>query len=64
MNYRREWAHVLRLPRRARGYYREYTVVTPGLDHRGARRLVVGEDGDVWYTDDHYETFQPVDTER
>lgn len=52
------------LPRRARGYYREYTVVTPGLDHRGARRLVVGEDGDVWYTDDHYETFQPVDTER
>lgn len=30
------------LPPRQRGYYREYTVDTPGLKHRGARRLVVG----------------------
>jgi ribonuclease T1 len=34
------------LPLRGRGYYREYTVDTPGLKHRGARRLVVGCDRD------------------
>jgi ribonuclease T1 len=32
------------LPSRSRGYYREYTVDTPGLTHRGARRLIVGCD--------------------
>ena len=31
-----------RLPRQARGYYREYTVKTPGVAHRGARRIVAG----------------------
>lgn len=30
------------LPAAARGHYREYTVTTPGLRHRGARRIVVG----------------------
>jgi ribonuclease T1 len=30
------------LPARPRGHYREYTVITPGLSHRGARRIVVG----------------------
>ena len=53
------------LPEEPLGYYREYTVETPGLYHRGARRIVVGggteEDPDVWYyTDDHYETFARV----
>jgi ribonuclease T1 len=48
------------LPGRDPGYYREYTVVTPGLDHRGARRLVVGAGGDVYYTADHYESFRQV----
>lgn len=49
-----------RLPSRPRGYYREYTVATPGLDHRGARRIVTGGDPpDVWYySDDHYESFR------
>lgn len=51
-----------RLPRQHGSYYREYTVDTPGLGHRGQRRIVVGggteEDPDVWYyTDDHYESF-------
>lgn len=51
-----------RLPRERGDYYREYTVDTPGLNHRGERRIVVGggteDDPDVWYyTDDHYETF-------
>ena len=49
-----------RLPQRPRGYYREYTVETPGLSHRGARRIVTGgQPPDVWYyTDDHYDTFR------
>ncbi|GAA1173271.1 hypothetical protein GCM10009584_12910 [Ornithinimicrobium humiphilum] len=49
------------LPDERRGYYREYTVETPGLHHRGARRIITGGDArdpEVWYyTDDHYETF-------
>lgn len=45
------------LPRRDRGYYREYTVPTPGESDRGARRIVAGNGGDKYYTDDHYETF-------
>lgn len=49
-----------RLPDRERGYYREYTVPTPGESDRGARRLVVGEDGDVYYTADHYRSFRQV----
>lgn len=49
-----------RLPSRPRGYYREYTVPTPGLAHRGARRIVAGGDGDFWYTDDHYRTFKRI----
>jgi ribonuclease T1 len=49
-----------RLPSRETGYYREYTVPTPGSDDRGARRLVVGRDGDVYYTADHYDTFRQL----
>lgn len=46
------------LPRKARGYYREYTVRTPGEQDRGARRIVAGDGGDKYYTDDHYESFR------
>jgi ribonuclease T1 len=45
------------LPRRDRGYYREYTVPTPGESDRGARRIVAGDNGEKYYTDDHYESF-------
>ena len=50
------------LPRKNSNFCREYTVETPGVGHRGARRIVVGggsdTDPDVWYyTDDHYESF-------
>lgn len=48
------------LPKRPNGYYKEYTVPTPGSRDRGARRLVVGKDGDVYYTADHYESFRQV----
>ena len=49
-----------RLPQRPRGYYREYTVDTPGLRHRGARRIVTGGDPPAfwYYTDDHYDSFR------
>lgn len=46
-----------RLPQRPRGTYREYTVPTAGLSHRGARRLVTGPPGELYYTRDHYESF-------
>jgi ribonuclease T1 len=49
-----------RLPERERGYYREFTVVTPGENDRGRRRLIAGAAGDIYYTDDHYETFRQV----
>ena len=48
------------LPDAEPGYYREYTVPTPGSDDRGARRLVVGRDGGIYYTDDHYQSFREV----
>ncbi|WP_411375568.1 ribonuclease domain-containing protein [Arthrobacter sp. MPF02] len=46
------------LPRRDRGYYREYTVPTPGEPDRGARRIVAGGGGEKYYTEDHYESFK------
>jgi ribonuclease T1 len=46
------------LPRKDRGYYREYTVPTPGESDRGARRIVAGDGGEKYYTDDHYGTFR------
>ena len=49
-----------RLPVRERGYYREYTVRTPGVNHRGARRIVAGRNGERYYTDDHYQTFRRI----
>ncbi len=48
------------LPDRERGHYEEFTVITPGLDHRGARRIVAGDDGERYYTDDHYESFEEL----
>jgi guanyl-specific ribonuclease Sa len=55
-----------RLPERPRGYYREYTVPTPGERDRGARRIVTGGDPPevYYYTDDHYRSFREVEVER
>jgi ribonuclease T1 len=49
-----------RLPVKARGYYREYTVRTPGAKDRGARRIVSGKGGELYYTDDHYNSFRRI----
>ena len=48
------------LPKQRRGYYREYTVRTPGSRTRGARRIVRGASGELYYTDDHYNTFRRI----
>ncbi len=48
------------LPDQAYGWYREYTIETPGSPDRGPRRFVVGEDGVFFYTDDHYNSFREV----
>ncbi|MCX4809651.1 ribonuclease N [Streptomyces sp. NBC_01239] len=48
------------LPRQKRGFYHEYTVSTPGSRDRGARRIVTGQDGEIYYTDDHYKSFRTV----
>jgi len=53
------------LPNKARGYYREYTVKTPGSRDRGARRIVCGgkkatTPDNCFYTGDHYASFKRI----
>jgi ribonuclease T1 len=53
------------LPAQPRGYYREYTVKTPGARNRGARRIVCGgkpptQPEACFYTDDHYASFRRI----
>jgi ribonuclease T1 len=53
------------LPPKNRGWYREYTVKTPGVKHRGARRIVCGgqpptQPEACFYTDDHYSSFKRI----
>jgi len=50
-----------RLPQRLRGHYREYVVRTPGISHAGPQRLVIGRDGEVYYTADHYRSFRRLE---
>ncbi|MGH8077077.1 MAG: ribonuclease domain-containing protein [Lysobacter sp.] len=60
-----------RLPPQSRGYYREYTVATPGSDDRGPRRIVTGggvpgaePPHEYWYSEDHYRSFRRFDVDR
>ncbi|WP_311214961.1 MULTISPECIES: ribonuclease domain-containing protein [unclassified Arthrobacter] len=46
------------LPKKSGGFYKEYTVPTPGESDRGARRIIVGKDAAKYYTADHYESFK------
>ena len=53
------------LPKKARGYYHEYTVKTPGARNRGARRIVCGGEPPsnpevCYYTEDHYASFRKI----
>jgi guanyl-specific ribonuclease Sa len=52
------------LPTEKNGYYREYTVGTPGSGDRGARRIVTGSGGELYYTADHYGSFVVVDPDK
>jgi guanyl-specific ribonuclease Sa len=52
------------LPLKDSGYYREYTVRTPGSDDRGPRRMVTGQSRELYYTEDHYRSFVVVDPSR
>ena len=45
------------LPAKPQGYYHEYVHPTPGISHAGLQRLIIGQDGGVYYTPDHYKTF-------
>ena len=53
------------LPRQKRGFYREYTVKTPGSRDRGARRIICGGKQPTlpdacYYTSDHYNSFRLI----
>lgn len=54
------------LPQRPLGYYREYTVRTPGAPNRGARRFVTGGNPPevFYYTEDHYRSFREIQVPR
>ncbi len=48
------------LPSEPPGYYHEYTVETPGESDRGARRIITGAGGEMYYTDDHNASFKRI----
>jgi ribonuclease T1 len=52
------------LPKQNRGYYREFTVKTPGARNRGARRIITGGElnspRELYYTEDHYASFRRI----
>jgi ribonuclease T1 len=48
------------LPHEGSGYYHEYTVPTPGAGDRGARRIIEGSGGQLYWTDDHYRSFERI----
>jgi ribonuclease T1 len=48
------------LPAEKRGYYKEYTVKTPGERTRGTRRIIAGAHGELYYTEDHYNHFRRI----
>ncbi|HLP96873.1 MAG TPA: ribonuclease domain-containing protein [Sideroxyarcus sp.] len=56
------YEHIL--PPQARGYYHEYTVKTPGVRHRGARRIVCGIVLECYYSGDHYRSFRRITEEQ
>lgn len=52
-----------RLPKKPSGYFKEYVHPTPGIDGPGPQRIILGQNGEVWYTADHYKTFRRIKTE-
>jgi ribonuclease T1 len=52
--------HERLLPSEPTGYYHEYTVTTPGSTDRGARRIITGSGSEMYWTDDHYQSFERI----
>lgn len=48
------------LPREPLGYYKEFTVITPGSGDRGPRRIITGARGELYWTADHYASFSRI----
>ncbi len=53
-----------RLPTKRSGYYREWVHPTPKLRGPGPQRIVTGDEGEIYYTPDHYKTFERLDAEE
>jgi guanyl-specific ribonuclease Sa len=53
-----------KLPNKPSGYYREYVVPTEGIRGPGPQRLIIGKEGETYYTPDHYETFIEIQGDR
>ncbi len=53
--------HERLLPTEPTGYYHEYTVTTPGSTDRGARRIITGSGSEMYWTEDHYQSFERID---
>ena len=49
-----------RLPHKPKGYYHEYVHPTTGVSGPGPQRVILGEEGEIWFTHDHYRTFKRV----
>ena len=49
-----------RLPRKPLGYYKEYVHPTKGEYGPGPQRVIIGKEGEAWYTPDHYKTFKKI----
>jgi guanyl-specific ribonuclease Sa len=50
-----------RLPQKSAGYYHEFVHPTPGVSGPGPQRIIVGREGETYYTPDHYRTFKRLD---
>jgi guanyl-specific ribonuclease Sa len=48
------------LPSKPSGYYKEYTVPTPDVHSRGPQRIITSQNGEMYYTPDHYNTFEHI----
>jgi len=53
-----------RLPKKSSGYYKEYVHPTPGESGPGPQRIILGKEGEIWYTPDHYKTFMEIPQRR
>jgi guanyl-specific ribonuclease Sa len=50
-----------RLPQKPSSYYHEFVHPTPGASGPGPQRIILGREGEKYYTPDHYRTFKRLD---